>query len=476
MLKSSSNTNNAIGIALALLAIPCITFAFPPHDVRILAIIGFALLCTSSMLFNKSLYAMGIGLFTGLAIGISLIGFHAGSDAYANLWAIFGGVGLVLGGTCWLVSWSYKKLNPLVCWLIIPCGAVGVEYASLFVFPVTLALTQHNSMAAMSFVAPITGAWGITWLMWFGASSLALAAVAKVRWLIFAGLLIVLGSAIPNITGYDSDGVIVASVQAPDPYTAADETAKLPRFAQYVVWPEQMNAEDDKIGSVTAAKYKKYIAASFEVRADKGKPYNAARLYGPDGNLLLETRKEHRFGKEVFLYQKGNCRGPVDVGNGVRIAIPICYDLVYPDVARKLVKAGATLLLVPNSDPDSPGFAFHYIHLAIVSLRAAENSVPIAWTEINGLATIFNSGGGVVARGPKGGVASVKGFVSPGREITRYTKYGDWFAMLCLTPVLIFLILGLPTRFIHQSSSSPATGTKAEPVINDTVNNTTVNK
>ena len=455
MLKSRENTNNAIGLITSLLAIPCIAFAFPPHDIRILAIIGFALLCASSMLLNKSLYAMGLGLCVGLAVGLMLVGLHAGSDAYANLLGIFGGVGLVFGGTGWLISWSYKRLNPMVCWIMIPCLAVAVEYASLFVFPVTLALTQHTSAAAMILVAPVTGAWGITWLMWFGASSIALAAVGKAIRLVIVGLVIIFGNlAVGQVSNFDSDGVNVASVQAPDPYTAADEMAKLSNHTQFVVWPEQMNAEDDKIGSVTAAKYKKYIAASFEVRASKGKPYNTARLYGPDGSLLLETRKEHRFGREVLIYQKGNCRGPVDVGNGVRIAVPICYDLVYPDVARKLVNAGATLLLVPNSDPDSPGFAFHYIHLAIVSLRAAENSVPIAWTEINGLATIFTSEGAIVARGPKGGVAHVEGLVSPSRIRTPYTQYGDWFAMLCIIPTLVFLILGLLCRKASGSDIS----------------------
>jgi apolipoprotein N-acyltransferase len=314
----------------------------------------------------------------------------------------------------------------------------------------------------MSMVAPVTGAWGITWLMWFGASSLALAVVTKVRWLIFATVMILLGSVIPNISN-EHDGVNIASVQAPDPYTAADEMAKLSSRTQFVVWPEQMNAEDDKIGSVTAAKYKKYIAASFEVRASKGKPYNTARLYGPNGSLLLETRKEHRFGREVLIYQKGNCSGPVDVGNGVRVAVPICFDLVYPDVARKLVNAGANLLLVPNSDPDSPGFAFHYVHLGIVALRAAENSVPIAWTEINGLATIFTSGGAVVAQGPEGGVAHVEGLVSLSHTKTPYTKYGDWFAMLCIIPTLVFLILGILGKKISKSDiSSEILSTKPE--------------
>jgi apolipoprotein N-acyltransferase len=69
--------------------------------------------------------------------------------------------------------------------------------------------------------------------------------------------------------------------------------------------------------------------------------------------------------------------------------------------------------------------------------------VPIAWTEINGLATIFTSGGAVVVQGPEGGVAHVEGIVSLSHTKTPYTQYGDWFAMLCIIPTLVFLILSL---------------------------------
>jgi len=433
-----------VGIALALLAIPCLAFSFPPHDVSFLAIVGLSLLCGCSMLINRPLYAAGLGLVVGLAVGFVLIGFGADSSAYANMTAIFGGVGLALGVTCWLVSWSHRRLSSLQCWLFIPCAAVAVEFGSLHLIPVSLALTQHNGHLAMS-VAPVTGAWGITWFMWLGASSLALGVLAKPKWLLIVGALIVLGSLLGSKTASrDVDGsVVVAAVQAPDPYSARDETAKLSDGVEFVVWPEQMIAEDDNIVSETARKYHKYIAASFEVKADKGKPYNSARLYGPDGSKLLETCKVHRFGQEVLLYQEGICAPPVDVGKGICVGVPICYDLVYPDVARKLVRAGANILLTPNSDPDAPGFAFHRIHLALVALRAAENSVPIVWSEINGLATIFDSRGLAVAQGPENEVTSITASVAPGRTRTLYTRFGDWFASMCLVPTVVMIALGL---------------------------------
>ncbi|MHB1461030.1 MAG: nitrilase-related carbon-nitrogen hydrolase [Armatimonadota bacterium] len=418
---------------LVLVAAPCMALACPPHNIRVLAIVGIALCCFGALQFKSGLYSAWLGLVVGLLMGPLVIGFNSDAMAYAHMLPMFGSMAVILGCSCWLASWSFRRLSPWATWLFIPCMAVAMEYLALNLFPVSLALTQHTSAWACK-LSSVTGQWGITWVLWFGASSLVVGAHIRNRWLLTTGLLLCAMTSLPiSPMLVSTPGTVgVAAVQAPGKRTAAAITMKLPSNISFVVWPEQLQLERETTSRQTAIMARKYVVSSFVRNVKNQEPSNSARMYSPDGKEVLITDKHHLYGGEVYQYRKGVSSRAEDVGQSVRVAVPICFDLVYPDVARQLVKSGANLLMVPNSDPATPTNVFQLLHLAMVRLRAAENRVPVVWAEVNSLSSVIDGSGAVLAQAPANARTAVTAMITPGSQLSLYTRYGDWLARLCL--------------------------------------------
>lgn len=427
----------AVSMLIMALAVPCLALACPPYNIRVLAFAGLALCCYSSTLFRRGLYPAGLGLAVGLLMGMTVVGYKADYTAYANMLPIFGTVGVNIAATCWVVCWANRRLSPKINWWLIPTAAAAIEYLGTNLFPVSLALTQHTSAWACQ-LAAVTGQWGITWVLWFGASALVFGAINRQRCLLAAGVALFVMTSLPiTPTPVSVPGTIgVAAIQAPGERTAAEITMKLPASVSYVVWPEQVQLDHDPTTRQAAMRSHKYVIGSFERELSTRKSTNSARLFSPSGVAVLVTDKRHLFGKEVLQYRKGVPSQAVDVGQGVRVAVPICFDMIYPDVARRLVKGGANLLMSPNSDPDSPTNSFHRLHLAIVRLRAAENRVPIVWSEVSSYSSIIDASGAVLKQAPASSEAAVVAMIRVADQKTIYTRFGDWFAVLCLIATL----------------------------------------
>ncbi|OFE17028.1 apolipoprotein acyltransferase [Humibacillus sp. DSM 29435] len=86
--------------------------------------------------------------------------------------------------------------------------------------------------------------------------------------------------------------------------------------------------------------------------------WNTSVVFGPDGGLLATYRKIHRFGfgeGEPALLDAGNDVVVVDVpvarGEAVKVGLSTCYDLRFPELYRRLLDAGAEVLVVPAAWP-----------------------------------------------------------------------------------------------------------------------------
>src|SRR5699024_6899450 len=92
------------------------------------------------------------------------------------------------------------------------------------------------------------------------------------------------------------------------------------------------------------------VAGGYEESGD-ARPYNTVAAVGADGKILGTYRKIHLY--DAFSYQESNTitAGPVDnvpvidIG-GLKFGILTCYDLRFPEIARRLALAGADVLLV----------------------------------------------------------------------------------------------------------------------------------
>lgn len=72
--------------------------------------------------------------------------------------------------------------------------------------------------------------------------------------------------------------------------------------------------------------------------------YNSAALLGPDGNVVGVHQKVHPCLEEKNYYAPGNTADVFDTPLG-RLAINICYDVRFPELARVQALAGAEIIV-----------------------------------------------------------------------------------------------------------------------------------
>ncbi|KAH8728379.1 carbon-nitrogen hydrolase [Phaeosphaeriaceae sp. PMI808] len=109
--------------------------------------------------------------------------------------------------------------------------------------------------------------------------------------------------------------------------------------------------------------------------------YNTSLTFAPSGKLLATHRKVHLFdidipGKIKFresdVLSPGNKISIVDLPEYGKVAVAICYDVRFPELATIAARKGAFLLLYPGAFNLTTG-ALHWELLA--RARAADNQV-----------------------------------------------------------------------------------------------------
>ena len=90
-----------------------------------------------------------------------------------------------------------------------------------------------------------------------------------------------------------------------------------------------------------------YIAGGF-AETHGGKLYNSAVLVGPEG-VVLHYRKLHLFDAEKEIFSPGDLGLPIGETAFGKVAICVCYDLRFVEVARAAALRGADILIVPTA-------------------------------------------------------------------------------------------------------------------------------
>lgn len=202
---------------------------------------------------------------------------------------------------------------------------------------------------------------------------------------------------------------------------------------------------------------------------------NSAFLVGPGLDVLGRHAKEHLvpFGEYVPLgrwltflrhvvptfspISPGEAAPPLAMpraGGTLRIAPMICFDAIFPEIARRFTRAGADLLVNPTNDAWYGYSSGPYQFLAIVRLRAIESGRTVlrpAWAGVS--AMLLPTGEvapGAIALGP------VDPELAPDpdepsrllvadapllRGTTLYTRFGDLFAWGCALFTAASLVL-----------------------------------
>ncbi|HNT53283.1 MAG TPA: nitrilase-related carbon-nitrogen hydrolase [Anaerolineaceae bacterium] len=95
--------------------------------------------------------------------------------------------------------------------------------------------------------------------------------------------------------------------------------------------------------------------------------YNSAVVYA-DGQLVLVYRKLHLFAREALWFHPGTEPAPIVEFRGHCLGVMICFDWVFPEMARSLALRGAQVILHPAN------LVLPYCQDAMVT-RSIENRV-----------------------------------------------------------------------------------------------------
>jgi apolipoprotein N-acyltransferase len=148
-----------------------------------------------------------------------------------------------------------------------------------------------------------------------------------------------------------------------------------------------------------------------------------------------------------------------DRGRRVTLAPMICFDAIFPEIARAYAQQSPDLLLNPTNDAWYGYSSGPYQFLAIVRMRAIEARRALARPAYSGVSAV------VLPTGELGPGALEVGPVDPARapdpdepsrllladvpvlrETTLYTKYGDVFAWACAAAAAVLLLLARARR------------------------------
>jgi predicted amidohydrolase len=107
-----------------------------------------------------------------------------------------------------------------------------------------------------------------------------------------------------------------------------------------------------------AARHKLYLLAGTipTIDPETDRLHNEAHFFGPDGKMGTQGKLHMtRFESEDWMIHARNRLKVFDTAFG-KIAITICYDVEFPEIARAAAWAGAHILLVPSCTDDRQGF------------------------------------------------------------------------------------------------------------------------
>ena len=190
------------------------------------------------------------------------------------------------------------------------------------------------------------------------------------------------------------------------------------------------------------------------------KIYNSVYLLSPTGETLGTYSKIHLvpFGEYVPItrhlpnfiqlssgFEPGKSINlfPIPRTDNRQMGVVICFESVFPDLFRKFVKKGASVMGILTNDAWFDGTACPEQHLAMAPFRAVENRVAVFRCANGGISCIIDALGRTITTPILANDTEnflIERIPLSDHGGTVYTRYGDWFPILCfLVSVLLIL-------------------------------------
>jgi apolipoprotein N-acyltransferase len=132
-----------------------------------------------------------------------------------------------------------------------------------------------------------------------------------------------------------------------------------------------------------------------------------------------------------------------------KLGIQICYEIIFPDLSRAMVKNGATLLINITNDAWFGKTSGPFQHFSMTVLRAVENRRALARSANTGISGFIDPAGRILAATPLMEEAVVTRSVPLLKKKTIYTRFGDVLAWTCLAIVLSVILFQIVNYVIR---------------------------
>ena len=367
---------------------------------------------------------------------------------------------------------AQRRLPPFAALFAFPVFWTATEYLMSLVSPHgtfgSIAYSQVSFPPALQ-VASLFGLYAITFTLCLFANALALFArgfrlpaamgiALAAASLIFGVIRLDEPQAAPVRVAALSDqqaarasrhkDTLAASQQMAEEYATAARAAAA-KGARLIVTPETGIAETPAWAAAVGAPLSSSAEASHATLVigtmGVGPARNIAMSYSPDGAV-------HQYDKRHLLYpfeaKFTPGPGPGLLGHGQAVAI--CKDMDFPATLRADAlfaqaaseEGGIRIMAVPANDFIADG----WLHARMAVLRGVENGFAILRAASQGLETISDAQGRIIARADtdRPGLTEIIADVAPGPGPTLYTRIGDVFSWLML--LASAALLGLSVR------------------------------
>lgn len=315
-----------------------------------------------------------------------------------------------------------------------------------------LAYTQMDAPLVIQ-IAALTGLWGIGFLVMLGPACVAVLchSNATSRTRLQAGLL---GGAVLALAfGYGAwrlqadeaqrsvkVGLVSLLHEKPEVPTEPAGEALVARYiialdkladagAQYAVIPEvTFRVTEPDIAALRefAQRRGMTLVAGVDLKAADVPERNASLAFGPQGGAPAVYTKQHLV---PFLEDRFTPGAGTTLLGDSHVGLTICKDNDFPALGREYGARDTQLLLIPAWDFDLDD----WLHSRMAILRGVESGFAIARSARDGRLTLSDDRGRVLAEASSVNAdAQLIGELPLRAARTLYTRWGDWFAWLCV--------------------------------------------
>lgn len=422
---------------------------------------------------------------------------HYGGLPYATGVAIFVAMCALLGlyGAAFAaIVWRIQPGERFRRWLLVPLAWAAIEYARTYLltgFPWNLIAAAIVGYTPLIQLDRVAGPYALGALMLLPSALIAWLITARPRG---TRLLLAVGSVAIVMFVWPTTGYVASKLIARNPDHAPAVGALLqPNISQEMRWNEQnlvtifrqmmaMTEEALRHNVNVVIWPESTVPLSFPSTDFYRHEVESLSARGNGTDIILGSVAEepgsNRLWNAAFLVSRGQTRGHYDkirlvpfgeyvplrrmlffahalvhaVGQfefgtndkpllaQFRYGPAICYEVVFPQIARAQVLHGADVLVTITNDAWYDGTSAPRQHLNQARLRAVETDRYLLRAGTTGISAVVDPTGRIVEELAMNRQGIIYAKFYPRGSMTPYVRFGDWFAWVACLAVMIALV------------------------------------